>query len=269
MKRRIRAYGALWKVSIMESLQFRIGTLAMLIGNLIYLVIIYNLWKAIFASVDGGIVNGMTFHDTMIYLVLASAQFNFMEAFVTWEIGRSVQSGAIVNRLLKPVSYDLYELFAVDGGNVVAFLLTFVPTFIFVQILTQGSIPMGINLVFYLMSVTIGMLINFCVDFFVGTICVYTESIWGINIMKEVVVLFLSGATIPLAFFPKPLYEFAMLLPFHSIYNTPLLFLTKEEMTISQSFVLVGEQLLWVVIMFAIARAFWYVSERQITVNGG
>ena len=94
---RIKAWVALTKASIMDFMQFRLSAFVMLLGNIIYLVVIYNLWKAIYASVDNGVVNGMSFNDTMIYLVLASAQFTFMEAYLVWDMGRSIQSGKIVD----------------------------------------------------------------------------------------------------------------------------------------------------------------------------
>ncbi len=266
---RVRAWLALIRAAIMEFLQFRVSALVMLLGNIIYLIVIYNLWKAIYASVDGGVVNGMSFNDTMIYLVLASAQFTFMEAYLVWEMGRAVQSGKIVLDLLKPIPYEQYLLFGMEGGNIAAFVVTFIPTFIIVQIITKGAIPMGINLVYYLIAATLGMLINFTIDFMVGTICLYTQSIWGINIMKEVVVLFMSGATVPLAFFPETFKKIVMFFPFHSIYNTPLTFLTNSSLTTKDSLLMILEQLLWVIGLFIIGKIFWKISERTITVNGG
>ena len=87
----LKAYGSLMRSGVMEMLQFRMSAIVMLFGNMVYLVVIYNLWRAIYASVDTPTVNGMTFTDTMIYLVLASAQFAIMEADLVWEMGRSVQ----------------------------------------------------------------------------------------------------------------------------------------------------------------------------------
>lgn len=267
---KIRAWGALIRASVMDCLQFRLSMFVMLLGNIIYLIVIYNLWKAIYASVDNAVINGMSFNDTMIYLVLASAQFTFMEAYLVWYMGRSIQSGKIVLELLKPVSYSQYLLFSQEGGNIVPFVVTFIPTFIIVQIITKGAIHMGVNLIFYLAAALLGMLINFAVDFLVGTICLYTESTWGVNIMKEVVVLFLSGATVPLAFFPETLRKIAMFLPFHSIYNTPLTFLTKgATLGIGESFLMLAEQALWLIVLLIAGRIFWKVSERVITVNGG
>lgn len=266
---RIKAWLALTKASIMDFMQFRLSAFVMLLGNIIYLIVIYNLWKAIYASVPEDTVNGMTFNDTMIYLVLASAQFTFMEAYLVWDMGRSIQSGKIVLDLLKPIPIEQYKLFGLEGGNIAAFVVTFIPTFIIIQIITKGAIPMGINLLYYLVAATIGMLINFSVDFFVGTICLYTESTWGVNIMKEVVVLLLSGATVPLAFFPPKLKAVAMFLPFHAIYDTPLRFLTSDSISTSEAFKLIGVQFVWFVVLFVIAKIFWKCSERVITVNGG
>lgn len=267
---KVKACVALTRASIMDFMQFRLSVFVMLFGNIIYLIVIYNLWRAIYASVDNAVINGMSFNDTMIYLVLASAQFTFMEAYLVWMMGRAIQSGKIVLDLLKPVSYTQYLLFGLEGGNLCGFVFTFIPTFIIVQIITKGAIHMGINILFYLASALLGMLINFAIDFIIGTVCLYTQSIWGINIMKEVVVLFLSGATVPLAFFPPVLKSIALFLPFHSIYNTPLTFLTKgQELGLGQSFMLLGEQLFWVVILLVIGKIFWKLSERIITVNGG
>lgn len=266
---KIKAWFALIKVSIEDFLHFRIGIFVMLLGNCIYLTVIYNLWKAIYASVDGAVINGMGFNDTMIYLVLASAQFTFMETYLVWEIGRSIQSGKIVLDLLKPLPFEQLQFFSVIGANFCTFLTTFIPTFFIIQFITDFAIPMGINLVFYLISAFIGSLINFVIDFFVGTICLHTQSIWGVNIMKEVVVLFFSGATVPLAFFPQGLKNVAMFLPFHSIYDTPLNFLAGNAMSVSESLLAILEQLIWLVVMFIIAKVFFKLSERVITVNGG
>ena len=98
-----KKYLTLTRAGIIESLQFRLGTLVMLAGNLLYLIVVYFLWKSIFASSETDVVNGMTFTDTLIYLVLATALFNFMEMYTVWEMGRNIQSGKIVLDFLKPM----------------------------------------------------------------------------------------------------------------------------------------------------------------------
>lgn len=266
---KLKKYLTLTRAGIIEALQFRLSFVVMVIGNLLYLIVIYYLWKAIYASAGTDIVNGMTFSDTLIYLVLATALFNFMEMYAVWEIGRSIQSGKIVLDLLKPIEYRKYLFWSYSGTFVTQFFLTFLPTFIAVAVVTNGAIPMGINLLYFVISVVMAVSINYSIDFIVGTICLYTESIWGINIMKQMVVLLLSGATIPIAFFPDTLKTIVYYLPFQSIYNAPLSILLDSESQPQTVFTTLGIQLAWCIGMMLISKRFWKISLRQITVNGG
>lgn len=266
---KIKKYLTLMRAGIIESMHFRLGTLVMTAGNLLYLIVVYFLWKSIFASSETDVVNGMTFTDTLIYLVLATALFNFMDMYIVWEMGRNIQSGKIVLDLLKPMEYRKYLFFSYSGSFVTKFFFTFLPTFIIVIIVTHGAIPFGINLLFFVISVILGVIINYSIDFIVGTICLYTESIWGINIMKQVIVLLLSGATVPIAFFPEPLKTIVYYLPFQSIYNTPLTILLNGNTMLGTVFKTIGIQFIWCITMTAVGKLFWKISLRQITVNGG
>ncbi|MBR0511310.1 MAG: ABC-2 family transporter protein [Ruminococcus sp.] len=268
---KLKKYLTLTRAGIIEALQFRLSFVVMVIGNLLYLIVVYFLWKAIYASAGTDVVNGMTFTDTLIYLVLATALFNFMEMYTVWEIGRNIQSGKIVLDLLKPMEYRKYLFWSYSGSFVTQFFLTFLPTFIAVSVVTHGAIPMGINLLYFVISVVMAVSINYSIDFIVGTICLYTESIWGINIMKQVIVLLLSGATIPLAFFPDKLRDVVELLPFAAVYDVPLKFLLWDGISMEphEPWCMLGFQLFWCIVMLIISKVFWKFSLRQITVNGG
>ncbi len=266
---KLKKYLSFTRIGMMESLQFRLATVVIVIGNLLYLTIVFFLWKAIYASSGTDVVNGMTFSDTLIYLVLATALFNFMEMYTVWEMGRSIQSGKIVLDLLKPMDYRKLLFWSYSGSFVMNFFTTFLPTFIIVGIVTGGAIPLKLNLLYFVVSVVLAIMINYSIDFIVGTICLFTESIWGINIMKQVIVLLLSGATIPIAFFPEPMKTIVLYMPFQSIYNAPLTLLLDGSPDMEDVLMILGTQLFWCVTMTVISKLFWKASLRQITVNGG
>lgn len=267
----IKKYIALTRAGIIQELSFRLGTFVTILGNLIYLTLIYYLWKAIYASSGSEIVNGMTFSDTIIYLVLATALFNFLEMYIVWNMSRSIQSGAIILDLLKPMNYRRFMFFNYFGNNVMTFFLTFLPTFIVVYIVTHGAIHLGLNVLLFAVSVVLALLVNFYIEMLVATICLYTESTWGINIVKESIVLLFSGATIPLAFFPDGLRVVVEYMPFRCIYDTPLniLLMKPGYTTGSGIWIMLSIQLVWCVILSLGAKAFWNFSVRRITVNGG
>lgn len=264
----MKKYISLVRIGILEQIAFRMGLLATIAGNLIYIIIVYFLWKSIFLSVGDGTVGGMTFTQTIVYIVLAGALFYSMEVYLVWDAHRSIQSGKVINNLIKPIPYRMFLYFPYFGSIIVLLLTTFVPTFIVVYFLVEGEIRISINVLFFAISVILAVFINMNIDYFVSCILFYTQSTFGINIMKEVIVLLLSGATIPIAFFPEPLKSIVMYLPFQAIYNSPLVQLN-NEISLSGRFEIIGVQLVWVFVTLLISEVFFKKSITTITVNGG
>ena len=169
------------------------------------------------------------------------------------------------------MSFRGYSFWSYIGENIMSFFLTFLPTFIIINILTKGSIALSFNLLFFVVSVIMALVINFSIDMIVATICLYTESTWGINMVKECIVLLLSGASIPLAFFPETLRKIVQYLPFRCIYDTPLsVLLQKEGYTLGSGLLFsLLLQLGWCIALGLVGAAFWSFSLKKITVNGG
>ena len=265
----MKKYLALIRASMLEALQLRVAAISNFIGNIIYIVIVYHLWYSIFFSSGEKIVNGMTFSDTIIYLVLTSALFYTIEAYLVWDTHRDIQSGKIISNLIKPIEYQSFQYFRCLGWVIFNFFSTFLPTFLIIYFLSGSKIVLSYNLLFFLISIVLSTVIHFFVDFFVGTICFYTQSVWGVNIMKEVVVMLFSGAVIPINFFPEPLKSITMYLPFQAIYNIPLQQLLHHNLTTRSRMNYICVQLLWIIVLFVVSKSFWKKGQRIITVNGG
>jgi ABC-2 type transport system permease protein len=266
---RFKACLSLTRGGILDMLQWRAGIFLTFVGNIIYLVIIYNLWQAIFASSETDAVNGMTFTDTMVYLVLAMTVYNLLNLWIVWDMSSQIQSGEMILNLVKPIEFRKFLFFSTLGANVANFFMVFIPTFFIVSIITAWAIPLGFNLLLFLPALIFALVINYYIDFLVGTICLYTESTWGIEMAKEVVVLLLSGAVIPIAFFPEMFRNVVEYLPFQAIYNVPLQILTNDSLSLIQVLQMYGVQLFWLAVMYVISGLFWKKSIKIITVNGG
>lgn len=260
---------ALIRAGIMKAISFRAGHIMNIIGNLIYMIIVFFLWKAIFMSSLSATINGMTFIDTVVYLMFANALYRLMDANLVWDIGEDIRSGAITMDLIKPMSYPLYTFFKHAGNYIIAFLISFFPTFLICVILFEKNMVIGYNLIFFLISMIIGLLINFCIDFLVGMICIFTQSIWGINILKEVVVSILSGALVPLNFYPDWLLKVVNLFPFQAIYHTTIQFLTNDTMQLNDYLFSLLRQLMWLFIILCLSGFCWSRIIHKLTINGG
>ena len=139
------------------------------------------------------------------------------------------------------------------------------------MIVTKGAVPMGWNLLIFVGSLLLALIINFNIDMLVAPICLYTESTWGINIVKETIVLLLSGASIPLTFFPENVRRVVQYMPFRAVYDIPLTILLKKNGSDTANGLLqmLLFQLIWVVVLTVAGNLFWNHAVKKITVNGG
>jgi ABC-2 type transport system permease protein len=129
--------------------------------------------------------------------------------------------------------------------------------------------PTGLNTLIFPVSLILSYFIMFNIDFLVGLLCFYNESTWGMSSAKDSIVMLLSGAVIPISFFPETLKTIVNLLPFQAVYNIPLNTLISNKLGTGdyiKNFLL---QLFWIILLFAINRLFYRKAVKVITVNGG
>ena len=264
----LKKYLKLLKVSIMTALMHRYHFLFSTISNVLYIVLIYNLWNAIFSNSNGQI-NGMNFDSVFLYLALAASMFWLYQTWTEWEISRNVISGFVVIQLLRPLQYQT-QLFFYSFGTIISnMLLIVIPSFIFIDLIYHTQFHIGPNIPFFLISLFLGFLLSFQIDFITGLCSFYTQSIWGISMTKEVIILVLSGSIIPIKLFPGFLQNIVQYLPFPHIYNTPIQILITPDLTNTQILTMLFLQVLWVIVFYLISRFFFYRAVRSVTINGG
>ncbi len=267
--RKIKSFLCVVKMSLMHRLIFRSYIFISLGTNAIYMFMTYFLWKAIFDSTPNGVINGMTFKDTFIYLALSGCLMGVIVSYLEWNMSSDVKSGNIAVWFTKPISYPQY-MFSRSFGNIsTGFFLMFIPTFIFVFILTKGYIKVGINIVMFVIAFFIAVAINMLIDFLIGILSFSTENVWGISTMKDSVVYLLAGAIIPLAFFPEPIRNVVEWLPFQAIYNLPLQILINKNYVFKDYITQILIQLIWLVVLYVIAKLCYRKASKRMIVNGG
>lgn len=266
---RIKTGLALAKSSFLEATAYRAFFIFNIISNLVYTLIVYFLWKAIYSSAQTDVLNGMTFNQTFVYLSLTGAMSLIVTTFIEWNMSREIRTGNITRYFTRPVDLQ-FQIYSVSFGNVITnFSIMFIPSFIIAYIFSSGSIKIGVNIPIFLISFVFAVLINITIDFLIGMIAFYTESVWGISIMKESVVLLLSGGVIPLAFFPDKLRHIVELMPFQAIFNLPMQILINNSYTLVDYGRTLLIQIFWVVSLIIFSRICYSQAKKAIVVNGG
>ncbi|MGE5777375.1 MAG: ABC transporter permease [Chloroflexota bacterium] len=263
----MKAYLALLRGSYMVGLIYRFGFLFSIAGNVIYMSVTYFLWRSIYQGRET--LRGLTFNETYIYVALGSAVFILLKTYVDWQMSYEIREGSIATYLTKPVDLQLYELCASSGFSLMTLSAITIPTILLMLFVFHIEFPLGVGLVLFPFSLFLAYLLSFCFDYFIGLLGFYTESIWGISITKEIIVTMLSGALIPLQFFPDAVQKILMWLPFQAIYYTPLTLVAKPNLGWETLLPMLGIQLFWVVALFALTRLFYSQAIKVLRISGG
>jgi ABC-2 type transport system permease protein len=263
----LRSYLALLRGSFMVGMIYRYGFLFTVLGNIVYLGVTYYLWRSIYQN--AGTIHGLTFDQTYLYVALGSAVFILLKTYADWMISYEIREGMIAVYLTKPVDYQFYALFTSLGSGLMNLTAITVPTILLLTLVFKVHIAAGPGLIVFPVSLVLAFMISFNFDYLVGLMAFYNESIWGLTITKEVLLTTLSGALIPLQFFPLAIQKILLVLPFQAIYYTPLMMVTKPDQTWPVFLQMLAMQFFWLVVTFILTRLVYDQAVKVLRVSGG
>ncbi len=263
----MRMFFAFVRCSVLTGIVWRLNYIFTLVSNLAYIAVVYYLWKSIYRNAPA--LNGMTFNQAFVYMAAASSIFVLFKTWLEWYISREIISGAITMKLIKPMDYQLTMISLAVGQMVNNIMIITIPSMIVVFAVFKASLPLGWNVLFFLLSLPFACLLSLLIDYIVGLTSFYTESLWGISTSKEIIVLVLSGGLIPLRFFPEEIRHVLMYLPFQAIYHTPASILTDSSLSVLDYAPMIGVQAFWALALLFAGRMLFGQAVKVVTINGG
>lgn len=260
------------RVGIQEQLTYKFNFLGFFIGELFYCFVMYYVWKAVFESSGSGTFMDFSMNDMVVYLFVSNVTTYLTYSTVGQSIGEEIKDGSISMRLIKPINFNLSYLFKELGGLLIAVCIIFVPMIIGIELyryLMNGYIMFSIgNFLLYLLSVSFAYLLSFYLNICVGFMAFFVKNLWGLSLLQEVLIKFLSGAAIPLAFMPELLKRILELMPFSSLSYTPvMLYMGKYEP--QQIIFNLSLQLIWLMFFFLLSKIIWRSAIKHLCVQGG
>lgn len=254
-------------IGLKETMAYRAEFFAGLISALINLTVLWFVWNAVYAASGSAVIGGFTLSAMMTYLVISSCLRPLTYSDMEYDFEWDVKTGGISTILTKPISYPLYRIFKGFSNTIFAIATNILPVFL-ISILLIG-ISMPVNFGFFIISVVLAFFVNYLMAFLTGLWAFYsTGSVWGIKLSRQVISDIMSGAMIPLSFFPIWFVNIANLLPFQAIFNIPLsIYLGRiVGVDILYSFI---QQIAWLAILGTLCYLAWKRVERKIVVHGG
>lgn len=255
--------------NVMSSLTYRAHFIFQTMASIFGVAVMFFLWKAIYQASGTDVLRGMTFNQTFLYMALASAMIVLTRTWVDWGIWEQIRFGTIIMQFFRPLDYMGGTFFNSLGIFIGNFITITLPSLLAIFLFFGGTLSLGWVSLLFIPALFLAFVLNFAFDWLIGTTCFYTESIWGISITKEVLILFLSGALIPLPFFPDSVRKVLEILPFASMYHTPLSILTNPAMATETILWSLMVQALWAIGLLVLCRVYFNAALKKLTVAGG
>ena len=234
------------------------------------LILMYGtrwVWITLYTQRPGAF--GVSLQQMVTYAVLSMAIENLFYTGPQYYMAQQVRSGAIDVDLLKPLDFHFHMLARSTGEMLFRVLVMALPAMLVGYFLFSLQLPATLQTGFlFVVAFLLGYLVNFHLEFLLGSIALVTLEIHSIDWAFHATSRFFSGQFVPLWLFPGVLGWLADILPFRSIFSTPLSIYTGilSSGAITQA---IGFQLLWLIILWMISRWLWGRIQARIVSQGG
>lgn len=241
------------------------------IGESLYNIVLIYVWKCFFEYKGQDMVNGYTFMQMVLYLLL-SGIISFMdETDSIFTLGEEIRSGDIVMRLIKPISLDKSILFFELGNKLLMLLCVFVPSLFFVSIyfgIVYGVTFSVSSYIIFFISMVLSYLISFYFNLLLGFWAFYLLNLWGVSMLKTAIIKFFSGQIIPLFLYPTVFEKVFSILPMASMTYTPVMIFLGNYSGISVV-TNMGIQIIWLIVFYLLCQLVWKNVQDKLMVQGG
>lgn len=272
MKRKLRLYLPFVNAGMQETVTYRANWIFYILGDVLGCFVSYFIWNAVFISSGESSMNGFTMPQMVVYIFLMFLTGKLISSGGTYDVGEEIRDGSIAMRMIKPISYNSTFLFQELGNKLMTVCVLIVPMVAGVEIVRAvftGSVQFSIlSFLLYIVSCVLAYLVNFFFNICFGFIAFVIKYLWGANMMKNCIVGFLSGATIPFSFLPPVLEKIFLFLPFASLNYTPVMIYMGMYSGLSLLYYM-GLQLFWALFFWVLSKILWSVSIKHLSIQGG
>lgn len=232
----------------------------------------YYLWKAIFLSSNREVLGGFTRQEMITYIFMSFVCSNMVYISITTKIGNDVVDGSIAINLIKPINYKLKLLSESIGEMAYKFIVPSLFIWFGLELYRVGSMGLSVtalkNVIAFLVSSLFSFILYFLFEFCFGMLAFYSTYVWGMEIIKNSILSFLTGQLIPLTFFPDMIQKIFDFMPFASMNYVPVMIYMGKISGIELIYS-IGIQGLWILILELLSCVLWKKIIRRISVLGG
>lgn len=262
----IGKYGAIARINLQNSLAYAGELVNRSLFMVVILYVFIQLWRATYSALGAATIAGLSFADTLWYLVMTETIELSRTRFAN-QMSDEVKDGSIAYTMGRPYNYLLYHWSYGLGDTLLRLAINFTAGTILVALMV-GPMPLKpVHVLPLLVSILLAMTLNFCAQGMIGLCAFITEDVQSIQIIYQKFLFILGGMLIPLDFFPGWLKDVSLILPFNYMMYAPARLFVQFDWT--RWFNVVTMQVVWLGVFGLALWALFRVGLRHVSINGG
>lgn len=226
-------------------------------------VILLSIWRMVLQPDE--VVSGMSVASVLTYTLIAAIFSQQLD--VRTELTETIWSGVVATRYLQPIGVPGLYLAEISGYWLFSLGTFGLPLLLAAPLLGVDPRPASALLgLLFIPSLALAISVGLALDFLLGALLVVTrENIWTIQALRAGIGLLLSGALLPLQFYPWGLGDLFAWLPFAAMGSSPLRIYTGT----GDPLPLLGSQLAWALILWPLTAWIWRSNREAVAGTGG
>ncbi len=246
---------------------YRIEYFTSLLNAFLYIFIFVSVWQALIP--ESGTENGITRELMVSYAIWSTV---IKSTFVSHQslISSKIKTGEIAVDLMKPFSIPLMYLSDLIGRTLYQIFARAIPLLIFSYFIFEVELGMPLERWYKFFPVyTLSFLIYFLISWFISSFSFFFEEIFPLWIFYFALVTLLSGAIIPIDFFPEEIRLWIVKLPFPYLYYFPTMILLRNQIFLMSYIELLGRYFFFIIILFLLSYFVYRQGLRKLAISGG
>lgn len=262
----MRAYYEIIRITIKNSVVYKLDALISTFGSFITLFVQIFLWKALYQT---NRIDNVSLSEMVTYQIFGIILSILYINTVASEVGNKVTDGSISMELIRPYNFAVSMFSKTIGNTISGFLIKGITVILFViifynfrfKISLMNTIILGIVIIF-------NVVIYWLMHYIIGLLhFVLINAGWFVRILGDTIRI-LGGSIIPLWFFPSGLKQVSLFLPFQLLYQFPQSILI-NKVSIQELIFNLTVEVSWVIILSLASFYLWQLGTKRLVIQGG
>lgn len=264
----LNRYLAILRITWVDSLAYRTEAIIWMLVDASPLVVMVYLWRSIYAGQAS--IAGYDLRQMVTYYIAVTLLGIVIAAHSDNTVVEQIRDGLIAPYLLKPLPHITFILLEDIGWKIMKTLL-FLPAFGLALLWLRDYLVVPTDplvLLSLLAALPLAYTLFFLLAYLVGLTTFWLQEAMSLTHVKDLLVMLLGGAMVPIALFPDWLQGVAALLPFQYVYAFPVgIYLGQVRgLAVLQG---LAAQVAWIAAAYVAYRLMWRAGTRRYAVVGG